>query len=162
MAEPVNIYFGTTSLLTALGDKAATLDAMDKGLCGLKYVEQFGMNAGVISNIKAIDGATRFETLVVSQLDVILSKSGIQLSNSDTQLVLSTTKGDIELLSKASDIIPVQCYLYNTAMRIANRFNCANNPIVISNACISGVSAFVVARNIDKERTAICFHCWLR
>lgn len=148
MAEPVNIYFGTTSLLTALGDKAATLDAMDKGLCGLKYVEQFGMNAGVISNIKAIDGATRFETLVVSQLDVILSKSGIQLSNSDTQLVLSTTKGDIELLSKASDIIPVQCYLYNTAMRIANRFNCANNPIVISNACISGVSAFVVARNI--------------
>jgi len=153
MAETVNIYLGATSLLTALGDKAATLDAMSKGVSGLRYCERLGMNAGVIDGIDTVDGASRFETLVVSQLERVLAESQIRLSDSDTQLILSTTKGDVELLGKASsDEIPQRAYLYNTALRIAHCFNCANRPVVISNACISGVSAFVVARDmlIDK------------
>ncbi len=149
MAETVNIYFGATSLLTALGDRTATLDAMSKGVSGLHYSERFGMNAGAIDGIDAADGATRFETLVVSQIEKALDGSEIRLSDPDTQLILSTTKGDVELLGEApSGVIPERAYLYNTAMRIANRFNCANRPVVISNACISGVSAFVVARDL--------------
>ncbi len=149
MAETVNIYFGATSLRTALGDKMDTLDAMSKGVSGLQYNERFGMNAGVIDGVDNAAGATRFETLVVSQLEMALAESEIRLSDSDTQLILSTTKGDVELLGEASsDVIPERAYLYNTAMRIAGRFNCANRPVVISNACISGVSAFVVARDM--------------
>lgn len=150
MAEPVNIYFGATSLHTALGDKTATLDAMSKGVSGLQYSERFGMNAGAVNGIDTADGATRFGTLVVSQIEKALAESEIRLSDSDTQFILSTTKGDVELLGEeaSNDAIPERAYLYNTAMRIAHRLNCANRPVVISNACISGVSAFVVARNM--------------
>lgn len=155
MAETVNIYFGATSLLTALGDKTATLDAMSEGTGGLRYSGRFGMNAGIIDGIDAADGATRFETLAVSQLERVLAESGIRFSDSDTQLVLSTTKGDVGLLEGAasSNAIPERAYLYNTAMRIAGRFRCANRPVVISNACISGVSAFVVARDMLINRS---------
>lgn len=146
MAETINIYFGATALITALGDKSATIDAMVKGMGGLRYSERFGMNAGIIDFAGNTDESTRFESLVVSQLETVLVESGVSLSDHDTLLILSTTKGDVELLSEAiSDMIPERAYLYDTAMRIANRFNCANRPIVISNACISGVSAFVAA-----------------
>ena len=154
MAETVNIYFGSTALLTALGDKAATIDAMSKGVSGLRYSERFGMNAGVVDFADNIVDATRFESFVVSQLETVLAESGIRLSDSDTQLILSTTKGNVELLGEAaSDVIPERAYIYDTAMRIANRFNCANRPIVISNACISGVSAFVVARDMLMNKS---------
>ena len=144
MAETVTIYFGET----------ATLDAMSKGTGGLRYSGRFGMNAGIIDGVDAADGATRFETLAVSQLERVFAESGIRLSDSDTQLVLSTTKGDVGLLEGASssNAIPERAYLYNTAMRIAGRLRCANRPVVISNACISGVSAFVVARDMLINR----------
>lgn len=140
---------GVTSLMTALGDKAATLDAMSRGTGGLRYSELFGMNVGVIDGVDTADGTTRFESLVVSQIERVLAESEIRLSDADTLLILSTTKGDVELLGEASsDDVPERAYLYNTVMRIAYRFRCANRPVVISNACISGVSAFVVARDI--------------
>lgn len=149
MAQKIKIYLGASSLLTSLGDKKRTLESMSKGVCGLRYDEQFGMMTGAIKGVYRKDGSTRFESIVVNQLKTVLAESGLRLSDSNTQFVLSTTKGDVGMLSETNGKnIPQGAYLYDTAMRIARRFNCAKRPIVISNACISGVSAFIVARNI--------------
>ncbi|MBO7239065.1 MAG: beta-ACP synthase [Bacteroidaceae bacterium] len=143
----INIYIGATSMRTCLGDKAKTLAAMNNSESGLKFAAGFGMHVGQ-SAVKPIDGYTRFEAMLIEQLDNVLEGSGIALSNKDVLLVISTTKGNIGLLSGNSDDIPEKTFIYTSAQVIANRYNAANNPIVISNACISGVSAFVVAKEL--------------
>lgn len=141
----VNIYVGATSLRTCLGNKAETMVAMRNNESGLKYNESFSMHVGA-ANIKEIDGYTRFESFLIEQLENVLAESGIALSNPETQLIVSTTKGNIDLLAEDSENISERAFLYSSVMHVASSFGCAREPIVISNACISGVSAFVVAR----------------
>lgn len=152
MAEEMNIYFGASDLVTALGGKEATLQSMAEGVCGLRHAECFGMYAGLISGIPRTEGFTRFGSLVVDQVGKVLDRSGLSLSDPSVQLVISTTKGDVELLADKGDApVPEEAFLPFTAARIAAHFRCAHRPVVISNACISGVSAFVVARDLMEE-----------
>ena len=145
--KAVEIYLGASSLRTALGNKRETLDAMHRGVCGLKYEECFGMYAGR-SEVATVEGYSRFESLIIEQLDNILAGSAISLKSEDVQLVLSTTKGNIDLLAEDCENIAEATYIYTSAEAIARRYDAARRPIVISNACISGVSAFVVAREL--------------
>ena len=145
--KAVEIYLGASSLRTALGNKRETLDAMRRGVCGLKYEEAFGMYAGR-SEVATVEGYSRFESLIIEQLDNILAGSAISLKSEDVQLVLSTTKGNIDLLAEDCENIAEATYIYTSAQAIARRYGAARRPIVISNACISGVSAFVVAREL--------------
>ncbi len=162
MAEKViNIFVGATSMRTCLGNKSETLTAMRNGEGGLKYCEEFSMYAG-ISSVNIFEGYTRFESMAIEQISDVLGQSNISLSNSDTQLILSTTKGNIELLAEDCDNIVERTFLYTSAEVIAEYFQAHNKPIVISNACISGVSAFVVAREMlisKKVRNIIIVGC---
>ena len=145
--KAVEIYLGASSLRTALGNKRETLDAMRRGECGLKYEEIFGMYAGR-SEVAIVEGYSRFESMIIEQLDNILAGSAISLQSDDVQLVLSTTKGNIDLLAADCENIAEATYIYTSAEAVARRYGAARRPIVISNACISGVSAFVVAREL--------------
>ena len=151
--KAVEIYLGASSLRTALGNKRETLDAMRRGECGLKYEETFGMYAGK-SEVVYIEGYSRFESMIIEQLDNILAGSAISLQSDDVQLVLSTTKGNIDLLAADCENIAEATYIYTSAEAIARRYGAARRPIVISNACISGVSAFVVARELLQSGKA--------
>ena len=153
MAKQIEIYLGASSLRTALGDKYETLAAMRRGECGLKYEETFGMYAGR-SEVKIVEGYSRFESMIIEQLDNILTDSAVSLHSEDVQLVLSTTKGNIDLLAEDCENIAEATYIYTSAEAIARRYNAARRPIVISNACISGVSAFVVARELLQSSKA--------
>ena len=153
MVNKVEIYLGASSLRTALGNKRETLDAMRRGVCGLKYEETFGMYAGR-SEVQVVEGCSRFESMIIEQLDNIVAESGISLQSEDVQLVLSTTKGNIDLLAENCDNIAEATYIYTSAEAIARRYGAARRPIVISNACISGVSVFVVARELLQSGKA--------
>lgn len=64
-----------------------------------------------------------------------------------TRLILSTTKGNIAALS--GKIPPEnEVFLDKTAKEISLFFNMGNEPIVISNACVSGVSAITAASRL--------------
>lgn len=154
MAEKgINIFVGATSMRTCLGNKSETLAAMRSGESGLRYSQEFSMYAG-ISNVNMIEGYTRFESMAIEQISAVLGLSNISLSNSDTQLIISTTKGNIELLANDCNNIAERTFLYTSAEIIAKYFHAQNKPIVISNACISGVSAFVVAREMLVTKRA--------
>ena len=140
-----NIYLGASSIRTCLGNKNETLSAMQAGECGLEYSTEWQMHVG-LSDVKIIDGFTRFESLIVEQLNNVVKESGVDLSSADTQLIISTTKGNIDYLAQNCEQIPERTFIDVSAKIIADHFGCVNNPIVVSNACISGVSAFVVAR----------------
>ncbi len=140
-----NIYIGATSLRTCLGDKHQTGEAMEKGESGLIYNNLFTMHTG-IADIVPVDGFTRFESIMIEQIESVLEQSGISLSNKDVQLVISTTKGNVDMLADDCEEINDRAFLYRSAEAISAYFNSANSPIVVSNACISGISAFVVAK----------------
>ena len=153
----IDIYLGASSIRTCLGNKAETLSAMQQGVSGLTYNDGFGMYAGT-AEIKETKGYTRFESIMIEQIGNVLSDTGVSLSSSDVQLVISTTKGNIELLAEDCDNIASKTFIYTAATAIAEYFGCANRPVVISNACISGVSALVVAKRLlqsNKCRHAI-------
>jgi 3-oxoacyl-[acyl-carrier-protein] synthase I len=67
--------------------------------------------------------------------------------------VISTTKGNIDMLH--NDAYPgvdaSRIYLANSAKAVAGYFHNPNNPIVVSNACISGVLAIVTAARLLRS-----------
>lgn len=85
-------------------------------------------------------------TAIVSIL-LTLEKTNIDLSGKENLLILSTTKGNIARLSGA---VPPEkeTYLGYTAERIAGYFQMKNPPVVVSNACVSGVTAIETAARL--------------
>ena len=147
------IYFGADSLATACGDRAQTLAALEAGRSGLKQDPALGMISGRIASWEQVDGCTKLESLLVGAIGDVCRRSGVEPSDPDLLIVLSTTKGNIELLEGAIEAegnvaaqIPPRAFLPSTARRIQSVLGTAREPVVISNACISGVSAFVVGR----------------
>lgn len=143
----MKIAVGASALRTCLGDKTATLAAMRAGRSGLRYCDGYGMYVGECE-VSMVEGFTRFESLLIEQIGSVLRESGVSLNDSDTQLIVSTTKGNVELLAGCRAALPARAFLYTSVRSVADYFHCANRPVVISNACISGVSAFVVARDM--------------
>lgn len=141
----IDIYLGASSMRTCLGDKAETLAAMRNGESGLRYSDEFAMHVGR-AEVKMTDGYSRFESFIIEQIQNVVAESGIDLSSDDVQLVVSTTKGNIDYLALDCDNIIDKTFIDTSVQSVADYFKCKNTPIIISNACISGVSAFVVAR----------------
>lgn len=141
----IDIYLGASSMRTCLGNKAETLAAMRNGESGLKYSDEFAMHVGR-AEVKMTDGYSRFESFIIEQIQNVVAESGIDLSSDDVQLVVSTTKGNIDYLALDCDNIIDKTFIDTSVQSVADYFKCKNTPIIISNACISGVSAFVVAR----------------
>jgi 3-oxoacyl-[acyl-carrier-protein] synthase I len=97
--------------------------------------------AGKISGIKRSEGLTRFEQMCVEVVTKITSRH--KLPSDKTLFILSTTKGNIDLLK--SDVTNSRIHLPATAKHIANAVG-LKNVLVVSNACISGVMAITIAK----------------
>lgn len=143
-----NIWFGAEAMATAAGDGNQTISAIASYQSGLRYNEAYGMIAGIIPDKQKIEGCTELESLMISQIGKVLYESGLSLADSSVRLVISTTKGNVALLEGNTDNLPEDAFLYATAKKVGAYFNAATKPMVISNACISGVSAIVVGRRL--------------
>ncbi len=86
---------------------------------------------------------TKFEQLLILSAHLSLKESTVDASSNKTIFIISTTKGNINLLdANQCDSFPAdRIYLWKAAQQIARFFGNNNPPIVISNACISGVVA---------------------
>jgi 3-oxoacyl-[acyl-carrier-protein] synthase-1 len=93
------------------------------------------------------DAVTRFEAMSFLSVENALKKIQLDTSSSRVVFILSSTKGNIELLEKenAND---ERIHLHKTARIIAEHFGNKETPIVVSNACISGVMAVLVAKRL--------------
>ncbi|MBP3562737.1 MAG: hypothetical protein J6J67_09590, partial [Treponema sp.] len=99
---------------------------------------------------------SHLEALFVHCISQIIERQTI---TSRTALIISTTKGNIDLLenaaneSNATNIIKKEpnLSLSKMAKNIAIECGFTTEPIVISNACISGISAIVVASRLLRQ-----------
>lgn len=92
----------------------------------------------------AINGMTRFESLAISSAQKAIEQAHIDQSRPNVVFILATTKGNVEALEVNKEV-PRDYYPGNTAQRIAQYLGITTCPIVACNACISGVSAIVLA-----------------
>ncbi|MDQ8142825.1 beta-ketoacyl synthase N-terminal-like domain-containing protein [Chryseobacterium sp. CFS15] len=90
------------------------------------------------------DNFTRLEKMFLLSLKPLVERHNI---TEETAFILSTTKGNISLLKNKTDL-PEGVYLSNLAQKLADFFGFKTKPIVVSNACVSGVMAISVAKNM--------------
>lgn len=87
---------------------------------------------------------TRLEKMLLLSLKPLVEKHTV---TEETAFILSTTKGNISLLKNQPEL-PEGAYLSKLAQKIADFFGFKTKPIVVSNACVSGVMAIAVAKNM--------------
>lgn len=94
----------------------------------------------------AIDNVsfTRLKKMFLLSLKPLVEKHQI---SEETAFILSTTKGNISLL-KNQKTLPEGVFLSSLAQKLADFFGFKTKPIVVSNACVSGVMAISVAKNM--------------
>ena len=99
--------------------------------------ESFAVNEG--------QNYTRFESLLIASIEDALTQSDIRASDPNTVLIISSTKGNISLLETEENNPALQkrISLSTSAKLVAEYFGIANQPVIISNACVSGVMAII-------------------
>jgi len=93
---------------------------------------------------------TAFEKLMIYTAKTALSDLNIDLSNKDSLFIISSTKGNISLLEEqeAAKFPEDRIHLWAAAEVISKYFNNPNTPLIVSNACVSGVVAINLATSL--------------
>lgn len=91
----------------------------------------------------AVDNLTFFEKLCVLSAKRAIEGCNLSPREANVVFILSTTKGNVDCLD--DNLSDPRCYLAESADKIAKYFGNPNLPLVVSNACISGVCAQIAA-----------------
>lgn len=95
------------------------------------------------------DGFSRVEAFAWASIKDAVAKGKITLSPKRTVLILSTTKGNIELLG--TEYSRNRCLPISSAKLISEKLWLETEPIVVDNACISGLSALILAQRLIES-----------
>lgn len=154
MEHPItNVYITADTLISSLGfSTQENLEAISNYRSGVAMQPDGHMAATI--NPAGMQGsathtpvdAPRLEQLFILAIGNILAQSGISRANLDCGLILSTTKGNIDLLAGQTDEPDERVFLGRMAKRIGAHFHTSHPVEVVSNACISGISALIVAK----------------
>ena len=99
-------------------------------------------------NIEA--GRTKFEQLLIDSISDALKNSYIDPKDKKTILIISSTKGNIGLLETEEYTLELEkrIALSTSGRLVAEHFGFVNTPIIISNACISGVVGIIIGMRL--------------
>ena len=100
------------------------------------------------------DRYTFFEKMIILSAAKALQQTDIDPTSDSVLFILSTTKGNVFLLDKRETDFPAERVLLGLAAKqMTDYFHNPNTPIVVSNACISGVCAQIQAmRELESGR----------
>ena len=98
----------------------------------------------------AAEGLTPFEALATSSVRRALKDAAVDPARKGVVLILSTTKGNVDQLTQETtdDLSPGA-----SARKMARVLGFTTEPIVVCNACISGVSALLLAARLLEAGT---------
>lgn len=100
------------------------------------------------SNISDKHTYTRLEKMMLLSLQDTIEKSNFSITKR-TALIIATTKGNIDALQ--NNFKPERAYLSVLGEAIKSFFGFHNDPIIISNACVSGILAVSVAKRFIQN-----------
>ncbi len=150
------VFVAADNIFSPLGKTTAeNFEAVKKGLTAIRKIENPALlpeafYASMFEDVHEENGFSRFENICIASIKNALSRTLVALHDKDTLFILSTTKGNIELIenSNMSETLRQRVSLDFTAQKIAAEFNASNKALVVSNACISGVLAIIIARRL--------------
>ncbi len=96
---------------------------------------------------------TKFEKTLIASISDALQKSSIDTADKKCIFILSSTKGNISLLETEAynKDLENRISLSTSAKLVADHFHFTNKPIVISNACISGLLAIITGMRLIQS-----------
>jgi len=159
------VYITQTNCITPLGfDVESNINAILHGDSGIQLHQDVSLMPipfyGSVINNEKLNSAfekistdtkyTRLEKMMILALEPIIKNSGIEL-NSKTAFILSTTKGNVTALKNDSAASFQNAHLDVLAQNVANFFGFKTQPIVVSNACVSGILAVSVAKRMIQS-----------
>ena len=161
------IYQLSDNIISSLGfTSEENYAAVKEGVSGLKYYETaFDLPEGLMAsciNDEALEDAffsiktkskvlyTRFEKAAIVSAYRALEKTNINPAGDNVLFILSTTKGNVELLdrNKSKQYESERVYLWRSAQLISSFFGNSTEALVVSNACISGAAAQITAMRL--------------
>ncbi len=157
-----NTYLSHNNIVSSLGfDSINVVDKISNEISGLQLVHEpkileYPFYSSMISEevLKEVFDRlrtklphTRLEKMLMVSLKTILKASKIELTDR-VGLLISTTKGNIDALEKDSKFPKERAYLSTLGAELQNYFGFVTEPIIVSNACVSGVLAITVAKRL--------------
>lgn len=165
MGNSLNIYISSDNIISSLGfTTQENIEAICSYRSGIllnndaQFVDHT-ICAGAIDKKRLaslvsdnlLQAYTRLEQLFILSIKEMLTHTSIETIDNDCGLIISTTKGNIDLLHGHTTEIDEKVYLWNLAENVADYFGLNNRVRVVSNACISGVSALIVAKRLIEQ-----------
>jgi len=153
---PPPVFIVASALITPLGEGIdVNFDQLIAGNSGIQLIDDRRFFPSQIPLSMIADCAmdqykeqfkaqTRFDNLLLKCASDLQQNSSIDFASPDVLILLSSTKGNIELLAQHPNNPKVS--LNYSASLLKQYFNHPNDVIIISNACISGISASLVAK----------------
>ncbi|UII22952.1 beta-ketoacyl synthase N-terminal-like domain-containing protein [Fulvivirga ligni] len=156
----MSIYSIADNITSPLGlTSAENFSACINGVSGIQQIDSKDfyptpflgclINREEAEELKANDAFSNLEQLFIHSINKALQDvDGLDLSR--TALVVSTTKGNIDILAdNYSGSLPKErALLSRLGNTLSDYFNLEHNGVVVSNACISGLSAIITAKKI--------------
>lgn len=154
-----SVYISETNCITPIGfDVDSNVKNILNGVSAIqkhdnKSLLDFPFFSAIVNEIELnqafakitpVQNYTKLEKMMILALQPMVEKSRSEINNK-TAFILSTTKGNITALEN-TDVENAQ--LSNLAKKVANFFGFTTEPIVVSNACVSGILAVSVAKRL--------------
>ncbi|PWB22112.1 beta-ketoacyl synthase N-terminal-like domain-containing protein [Flavobacterium sp. HTF] len=159
------IYITETNCITPLGfDVESNIEAILRGDSGIQLHNDISLMPvsfyasvisdekinSVFSKISTETKYSRLEKMMILALEPVIKNSGVEL-NSKTAFILSTTKGNITALKEDSEEGFNNAYLDVLAKNVSDFFGFTTQPIIVSNACVSGILAVSIAKRMIQS-----------
>jgi 3-oxoacyl-[acyl-carrier-protein] synthase I len=161
MMEP--IFIVADNIISPLGETSAeNFEQLKKGNSGIQLQDDISMSvspfyASLFSKKKSFlnnnSSYTKFEGLLIASINNALQKTDVNIRDKKTVLIISSTKGNISLIEteKFNEALRDRISLYSSAKLIAEYFHHSNKPVIISNACISGLLALLTGMRLIQS-----------
>lgn len=152
------IFIGPSAIISSVGEGShANFNLLKQGVSGIQLIDDTTYVKEVLPLAKINDEfmstwqsryqtASRFDSMLLACLDQFKQTCDLDLSKAEVQIILSTTKGNIELLEDAQN--RHQLTLSYSASLIRQFTNNPNEVLIVSNACISGISATIIGKRL--------------
>jgi 3-oxoacyl-[acyl-carrier-protein] synthase I len=151
-----DVFIVSDNILSPLGATTAENFAqLKKASSGIqlhddKKISPEPFHASLFNNFQSDNKGTKFEQLLIGSITDALKNSELNTTDKNTLLIISSTKGNISLL-ETEEITPAvkdKIALHHSAKLVAKHFGFVHQPIVVSNACISGLLALLTGMRL--------------
>ena len=155
------VYISYNSIISSLGfDSETVVEAIKNEVSGISRIDDSKLfhkpfygsvvdRNSLSEQFKEINssrsGYTDLEKMMILSLNKVIQASKLNIDSS-VGLIISTTKGNINALEEESSIPQSYAYLLRLSNVLKDYFSFLSKPIIVYNACVSGVQAIAIAK----------------